>query len=591
MSRKLRILGIVPYDDMKTLMLNVASEYSQIEMHVEVGGLDDAVLIAKQNAYLEYDLILSRGGLFRILKRQNLPMLDIDFSPYDILRALRLSNNPGGKIAMVVNANIGASAQTICDILGTEIDIIQANSISELEPILTKLLEEKYTMVLADFSAHKMARHLGLNSILITSGPESIRHAIQAALTLYQNTQQIQEENFYLKQILNNQSGIAIFSTEGEMIFSTLKNPPSPLMDKLKNLVSIDNASADDIYSKNIQNTQYSIRRSRIRQGEHEKIAFYVETRRLPTDAVRTAVHFYSRQDVKDAVVKHPFSILSLDEKIQSEILEHIDGKHPLIIGGEYGSDPEKLVNQLFVREYLQGNFLITIDCALANDKCWKFLLEHQDSPLIDSHNVILFLSVDSLSASRIQQLASFLDELGITNNRLVFSCKSSNDTLSIAGQQLLDRLGGLGLTIPPLRRIKIYIPTLFHLTINHLNADSVHPTLGANDDAINMLQEYTWPHNYMQFARVIRELSSMAGDRMITANDVRQVLNKEKYGGTSASTHSETLAPLDLSKPLHDIEREIIIRVVNELGGNQTAAAARLEISRTTLWRFLRTK
>lgn len=591
MSRKLRILGIVPYDDMKTLMLNVASEYSQIEMHVEVGGLDDAVLIAKQNAYLEYDLILSRGGLFRILKRQNLPMLDIDFSPYDILRALRLSNNPGSKIAMVVNANIGASAQTICDILGTEIDIIQANSISELEPILTKLLEEKYTMVLADFSAHKMARHLGLNSILITSGPESIRHAIQAALTLYQNTQQIQEENFYLKQILNNQSGIAIFSTEGEMIFSTLKNPPSPLMDKLKNLVSIDNASADDIYSKNIQNTQYSIRRSRIRQGEHEKIAFYVETRRLPTDAVRTAVHFYSRQDVKDAVVKHPFSILSLDEKIQSEILEHIDGKHPLIIGGEYGSDPEKLVNQLFVREYLQGNFLITIDCALANDKCWKFLLEHQDSPLIDSHNVILFLSVDSLSASRIQQLASFLDELGITNNRLVFSCKSSNDTLSIAGQQLLDRLGGLGLTIPPLRRIKIYIPTLFHLTINHLNADSVHPTLGANDDAINMLQEYTWPHNYMQFARVIRELSSMAGDRMITANDVRQVLNKEKYGGTSASTHSETLAPLDLSKPLHDIEREIIIRVVNELGGNQTAAAARLEISRTTLWRFLRTK
>ena len=310
LSRKLRILGIVPYDDMKTLMLNVASEYSQIEMHVEVGGLDDAVLIAKQNAYLEYDLILSRGGLFRILKRQNLPMLDIDFSPYDILRALRLSNNPGSKIAMVVNANIGASAQTICDILGTEIDIIQANSISELEPILTKLLEEKYTMVLADFSAHKMARHLGLNSILITSGPESIRHAIQAALTLYQNTQQIQEENFYLKQILNNQSGIAIFSTEGEMIFSTLKNPPSPLMDKLKNLVSIDNVSADDIYSKNIQNTQYSIRRSRIRQGEHEKIAFYVETRRLTTDAVRTAVHFYSRQDVKDAVVKHPFSIL-----------------------------------------------------------------------------------------------------------------------------------------------------------------------------------------------------------------------------------------------------------------------------------------
>ena len=589
MSGKLRILGIVPYEDMKQLMLNVVAEYPQIEMDVEVGDMEDAGAIARRHLNPGYDLILSRGGIARLLQQQNMPVLDVDFSPYDILRALRLSNTPGGKIAMVVNAHIGATAQTICDILGTQIDIIQASSIAELDQILTKLQKEKYTMVLSDFSAHNIARHIGLNSMLITSGPESIRQAIQNALLLHNNIKHLQEENLILRQVLNSQKGIAIFSTDGELLFSSLESPPESLMEKLRNLVSVDDSSDETRYSKNVQGTFYAIRCKRIHQSERTIIAFYVEARRLPSDAVRLAVHFSSRQDAKDAIVKYPFSIFPLDEKFQKNILDFVDDKHPLIIGGEYGTEPETLINQLFVQEHLQGELLITINCALVNDKCWKFLLEHQDSPLIDSRNVILFSSVDSLSTSRLQQLISFLNELGTTRNRLVFSCRVSNGNLSTPGRQLLDRLGGLTLTIPTLHEMRAHIPTLFQLTINHLNGDSVHPTLGANEDAIHLLQEYTWPHNYMQFCRVVKELSIMTTNRMITKEDVRTVLNKEMYGCTSTLSQSDTMAPLDLSKPLHDIDREIIIRVVKELGGNQTAAAARLEISRTTLWRFLR--
>ena len=589
MDKKLRILGIAPYNDMKQLMMNVVSEYPQIEMDVEVGDMEDAVAIAKRRFHLGYDLILSRGGIARLLQQQKLPVLDIDFSPYDILRALRLSNNPDGKIAMVVNAHIGATAQTICDILGTQIDIIQASSIAELDKILSKLQREKYTMILSDFSAHSIARHIGLNSMLITSGPESIRQAIQNALLLYNNSRHLQEENLFLRQVLDGQKGIAIFDADGELLFSTLESPPAPLMEKLKGLISVDDSSEESRYSKNIQGTFYSIRRKQIRHGTQMRTAFYVETRRLPSDAVRMAVHFSSRQDAKDAIVKFPFSILPLAESLQKNMLNITGDKHPIIIGSEYGAEPESLVNQLFVQEHIQGEMLITINCALVNDKCWKFLLEHQDSPLIDSHNVILFSSVDSLSASRLQQLISFLNELGTTSNRLVFSCKLSNGNLSTPGRQLLDRLSGLTLTIPSLRAMKAHIPTLFQLTINHLNADSVHPTLGATDEAIRALQEYTWPHNYQQFCRVIKELSTAATGRMITKDDVRTILNKEMYGGISALSQGDTMAPLDLSKPLHDIDREVIMRVVKELGGNQTAAAARLEISRTTLWRFLR--
>ena len=589
MDKKLRILGIAPYDDMKQLMLNVVSDYPQIEMDVEVGDMENSISIAQQRFHLGYNLIISRGGIARLLQQQGFPVLDVDFSPYDILRALRISNNPNGKIAMVVNANIGANAQTICDIIGTRIEIIQANSSAELEPILVKLQKEKYTMILSDLSTHIAARHIGLNSMLITSGPESIRQAIKNALLLYNNIHHLQEENLFLRQVISGQKGTVVFDEKGELLFSTLESPPASLMEKLQSLISVVDSFDECHYSKNIQGTFYDIRRKQIRQNKQTRTIFYVGARRLPSDAVRLAVHFYSRQDAKDAVVKYPFSIFPLDEKLQESMLRLVDNNHPLIIGSEYGTEPETLINQLFIQQHFQGDLLVKIDCALANDKCWKFLLEHQDSPLIDSHQVILFSSVDSLSASKLQQLISFLNDLGIARNRLIFSCKNSNGSLSTSGRQLLDRLSGLSLTIPPLREMKVHIPTLFQLTINHLNADSVHPTLGADEDALLMLQEYTWPHNYLQFCRVVKELSATASGRLITKADVHTVLNKEMYGGTSVSSQSDIMAPLDLGKPLHDIDREIILRVVNELGGNQTAAAARLEISRTTLWRFLR--
>ena len=45
----------------------------------------------------------------------------------------------------------------------------------------------------------------------------------------------------------------------------------------------------------------------------------------------------------------------------------------------------------------------------------------------------------------------------------------------------------------------------------------------------------------------------------------------------------------LDLKRPLDEINQDIIHAVLEETKGNQTAAAKRLGISRTTLWRLLK--
>ena len=46
---------------------------------------------------------------------------------------------------------------------------------------------------------------------------------------------------------------------------------------------------------------------------------------------------------------------------------------------------------------------------------------------------------------------------------------------------------------------------------------------------------------------------------------------------------------PLDLGRTLEEINQDVALRVLEETGGNQTAAAKRLGISRTTFWRLLK--
>lgn len=62
MHRKVRVLGIAPYDNMKALMLNLAQERDDIELTVFVGDLQQGVELAKRNFYNDYDAIVSRGG-------------------------------------------------------------------------------------------------------------------------------------------------------------------------------------------------------------------------------------------------------------------------------------------------------------------------------------------------------------------------------------------------------------------------------------------------------------------------------------------------------------------------------------------------
>lgn len=85
-----RILGIAPYDGMRTAMEQAAQAYPNVEMDIYTGDLEDGQAIVQQMPPNSYDCIISRGGTAALIRQvTDLPVVDIHISVYDVLRTMK----------------------------------------------------------------------------------------------------------------------------------------------------------------------------------------------------------------------------------------------------------------------------------------------------------------------------------------------------------------------------------------------------------------------------------------------------------------------------------------------------------------------
>ena len=80
-----RILGIAPYDGMRTAMEQAAQAYPNVELEVYTGDLEEGQAIVQRMAPNSYDCIISRGGTATLIRQvTDLPVVDIHISVYDV---------------------------------------------------------------------------------------------------------------------------------------------------------------------------------------------------------------------------------------------------------------------------------------------------------------------------------------------------------------------------------------------------------------------------------------------------------------------------------------------------------------------------
>lgn len=598
-SSNIRILALVPYEGMKNIILRLADEFPNADISVFVGNMEQGVEIVGNSFYKQYDVILSRGGTALLLRDLSLPVIEIEFSPYDILCALKLADGVDGKISMVAVADDGfvESTRLLCGMIGYDLDIHTVRSTTELESTLLDLRGEGCSNVLCDVTAAAVAKQLGMNAILITSGQDSIRRALRMACFFYQDRDRLVQQNRFLREVLHGPvEQVAVFDSEESLVFSSINDLTPELLQVLRREMREPFSQTERHVTHTLNRLTYSFTIRHFSTGTQEYTAFYFVVKKIPRASNRTAFQIYSRQEVEEKFYESLFSIPLIRTSIQKNLRQFSAVTAPILICGEHGTGRDEAAMQLYMQGIYQNEPIVNIHCELLSEESLDFLLEHPESPLLGDKQTIYFSRIDSMSQAGQQRLlAALMDTDVCQRNWTIFSCLSEKDAqMSQSGAVFMDKLGCMALFLPNLMDISDKIPTLVNLVLSQINVDIQSPVLGAEQAAIELLKQYRWPQNYVQFHRIISQLATIS-DQIITAEDVKRILETEPEDIPPATQlrASSSVSPsdIDLTQPLSVIDRQVAFHVLRETAGNQTAAAKRLGISRTTFWRLINGK
>ncbi len=139
----------------------------------------------------------------------------------------------------------------------------------------------------------------------------------------------------------------------------------------------------------------------------------------------------------------------------------------------------------------------------------------------------------------------------------------------------LMYRVRVIPLFLPPLRARGHDIAMLAHRFLDQLNQQSTRQVECLHPEAMEAIRSYAWPGNIRELRNVMEYAHVMGDGPVVTIYDLTPELRGE--------------SPPGLDDNIKQRERKRILDVLDAVAGSRHNAAAKLGISRATLWRKMR--
>jgi two-component system, NtrC family, response regulator AtoC len=222
-----------------------------------------------------------------------------------------------------------------------------------------------------------------------------------------------------------------------------------------------------------------------------------------------------------------------------------------------------------------------------AADGSTLFLDEIGDMPLVMQVKLLHFLE-----QGRFRRVGSTRDQNADVR---VIAATNRNLPEEIERQRfradLFYRLNVVSLHVPPLRERPEDISKLIAYFLGIYRQRFNRPGLDLSSEARERLRAYAWPGNVRELRNCLERAAAISLSDIIEANQIPSLSGGTVGVVASHATHAAAAATAPQSAPvtLEELEREHILRVLNESDGNRERAAAILGISSRTLYRKLR--
>ncbi len=153
--------------------------------------------------------------------------------------------------------------------------------------------------------------------------------------------------------------------------------------------------------------------------------------------------------------------------------------------------------------------------------------------------------------------------------------------------EDLYFRLNVIQLRIPPLRERMDALPTLINHFLSRHNAHFDKQVQSIDDSAMSLLRHYDFPGNVRELESVLAHAVIMADDHVIRPDDLPDQVRLGRGMRLALPYNGAPGEPEEIPS-LADVEERHIRDTLERLDWNQTLAAEKLGISRSTLWRKL---
>lgn len=575
---------------------------------------------------IEGDVVICRGLVPAILRQKYgpaLPLVELLISGYDVLRTLnqcrRLSTC--GKAALLTSAVAEADLRELTANARLDIYAAHIRNHDEVRQHLEKARAIGVDVVAGSTTTCLMAEQMALKSVVIESGQESVRLALEEAARLADVSWQTRAETERLKIIIDSMFEGALAVDQNGLITASNMAARALLNPGRDNVIAgqhIDAVLPGSSFAELLTTGQSRLGTLHRREGGDlvsNMLPINVDGRIM--GAVSTFQPVNTLQDVESRVrasmhdrghkARYTFADCLGESATMRTALSRAarisSAELPLLIHGETGTGKEIVAQSVHNLSRRRTGPFVAVNCASLTEnlleselfgyvegaftgarrggKAGLFEIANRGSIFLDEISEIP-LSLQArllrvLQENEVMRLGH--DRVIPVDVRIIAASNKSLEYLVREGffrQDLYYRLNVLSLTLPPLRERLGDIGLLAQHFLAESCAHAGRPDMVWAPGTLTLLEDYTWPGNVRELRNVCERIMVFATGTLVKPEDLRCALD--------APSPSRPHRPPPGIRPT----AEEVHKALHEAGGHHGLAASSLGISRTTLWRRL---
>ena len=315
-----------------------------------------------------------------------------------------------------------------------------------------------------------------------------------------------------------------------------------------------------------------------------------VVVREVRVAVVHAGIEWLNADEVEARYESSAYGIVEVAAAVAVPVRESYARGVPLMLEGELGAGQAQIAKRLYLDGPYADQPFVSVALDELTDRGWRHLLKSSESPLFQTGLTLCMGGWHAVGPQRLRELVSaMIDTALATRCRVVLTANDmpgggESDQAAFVTERLAcavsvaPAIAEQGGASEKIARYLEYLADMFETGAPMLS--------GA---AANTLDAYRWPRNYLQLREVSERLYILVGPGTVDRAAAEEVLAQEDVIKTATFGAPTLESDLYILRPLADTERDIARLVLQHLHGNRTRAAEVLGISRTTLWRLLK--